>query len=106
MPKSTLVAALYLELGVLPLQFDIEKKQLMFLKHLLKKNESDVKYQYEMNWANFALILRCKYNLPLNDQNIKVMSKAQWRSFVNEKIRFYAFDTLVIQCQLNSKRIT
>ena len=31
------------------------------------------------------------------------MSKDQWRSFINEKIRSYAFDTLVIQCQLNSK---
>ena len=84
----------------------------MSLKHLLEKSESDpalilyqqmVKSQYEMNWANFALNLRCKYNLPLNDQNIKVMSKNQWRSFVDEKIRSYAFDTLVIQCQLNSK---
>ena len=52
------VLALYLELGVLLIQFEIEKKQLMFLKHLLEKNESDpalklyqqmVKYQYEMN---------------------------------------------------------
>ena len=54
-----------------------------------------------MNWANFVLNLLCKYNLPLNEENIKVMSKDQWRSFVNEKIRSYAFDTLVIQ--LNSK---
>ena len=110
-PKSTPVAALYSELGVLPTQFETEKKQL-FLKHLLEKHESDpalklyqqmVKYQYEMNWANFVLNLHCKYNLPLNDQNIKVMSKDQWRSFVNERIRSYAFDTLVTQCQLNSK---
>ena len=111
-PKSTPVAALHLELSVLPIQFEIEKKQLMFLKHLLEKNESGpalklyqqmVKYQYEMNWANFIPNLRCKYNLLLNDQNIKVTSKDQWRSFVNEKIRSYAFDTQVIQCQLNSK---
>ena len=56
-----------------------------------------------MTRANFVLNLRCKYILPLNDQIIKVMSKNQWRSFVNEKIRSYAFGTLVIQCQLNSK---
>ena len=89
MPKSTPVAALYLELGVLPIQFETEKKQLMFLKHLLEKNESDpvlkryqqmIKYQYETNWANFVLNLRCKYNLPLNDQNIKVMNKDQWKN--------------------------
>ena len=112
MPKSTPVAALYLELGILPIQFEIEKKQLMFLKQLLEKNENDpalklyqqmVKYQYEMNWENFVLDLFCKYNILLNDQNIKVMSKDQWRFSSMKKIRSYAFDTLVIQCQLNSK---
>ena len=36
-PKSTPVAAMYLELDVLPVQFEIEKKQLMSLKHLLEK---------------------------------------------------------------------
>ena len=91
-----------MELGVLPIQVEIEKKQLMFLKHLFEKSESNpalklyqqmVKYQFEMNLVNFVL----------NQQNIKVMSKDQWRSFVNEKIRSYAFDTIVIQCQLNSK---
>ena len=75
-------------------------------EHPLEESESDptlklyqhmVKYQYEMNLANFVLNLHCKYNLSLNDQNIKV------KSFVNEKIRSYAFDTLVIQCQLNGK---
>ena len=110
--KSTPVAALYLELGVLPIQFEIKKKQSMFLNHLLEKNESDpalklyqqmVKYQYKMNWTDFVLNLRFKYNLSLNDQNIKVMSKDQWRSFVIENISSYAFDTLVIQCQLNNK---
>ena len=40
-PKSTPVATLYLELCVLPIQFEIEKKQLMFLKHLLEKSASD-----------------------------------------------------------------
>ena len=37
MPKSTPVTALYLELGVLSIQFEIEKKQLMFFKHLLEE---------------------------------------------------------------------
>ena len=50
-----------------------------------------------MNWVNFVLKLRCKYILPLNDQNIKVISKDQWRSLVNEKLRSYAFDTLVVR---------
>ena len=36
-PKSTPVAAVYLEIGVLPIQFETERKQIMFLKHLLEK---------------------------------------------------------------------
>ena len=31
-PKSTPVAAMFLELGILPVQFEIEKRQLLFLK--------------------------------------------------------------------------
>ena len=31
-PKSTPTAALFLELGVLPIQYEIEKRQLVFLK--------------------------------------------------------------------------
>ena len=31
-PKSTPIAALFLELGILPIQFETEKRQLLFLK--------------------------------------------------------------------------
>ena len=31
-PKSTLTAALFLEFGILPIQYEIEKRQLVFLK--------------------------------------------------------------------------
>ena len=31
-PKSTPTAALFLELGILPIQYEIEKRQLIFLK--------------------------------------------------------------------------
>ena len=36
-PKSSSVAALRLELGILPIQFEIEKRQLLFPKVLLEK---------------------------------------------------------------------
>ena len=31
-PKSTPTAALFLDLGILPIQYEIEKKQLLYLK--------------------------------------------------------------------------
>ena len=48
-------------------------------------------------------MLRKRYNLPLNDQNIVNMSKSQWSTFINESIKSYAFDSLAVQCQLGSK---
>ena len=111
-PKSTPVAAMFLELGILPVQFEIEKRQLLFLKRILDKEKGDpvyqvydnmTKYQYENNWAKCVVTLRERYDLPLNDQNIKNMSKFQWKKFVNERIRSFAFDFLLIRCQMNSK---
>ena len=111
-PKSTPVAAMFLELGILPVQFEIEKRQLLFLKRILDKGKGDpvyqvydnmTKYQYENNWAKCVVTLRERYDLPLNDQNIRNMSKFQWKKFVNERIRSFAFDFLLIRCQMNSK---
>ena len=36
-PKSTPVAALYLELRILPVKYELEIKQLLFLKRILDK---------------------------------------------------------------------
>ena len=40
-PKSTPVAALYLELGILPVKYEIEIKQLLFLRRILDKEAND-----------------------------------------------------------------
>ena len=40
-PKSTPIAALFLELGILPIQYEIEKRQLVFLKRILDKENDD-----------------------------------------------------------------
>ena len=68
-PKSTSIAALFLELGILPLQYEIEKRQLVFLKRILDwENDHPIKmsyhemlkYQAERNWANNVHELRGK----------------------------------------------
>ena len=60
-PKSTPTAVLFLDLGILPVQYEIEKKRLLYLKCVLKKNGDDLvqqtycqmlEYQGENNWAN------------------------------------------------------
>ena len=75
-------AALYLELGVLPISFEIELKQLLYLKRILDREYDDpvrmvhyemLKSKEEINWANDVIGLRKKYSLPLRDENIKNM---------------------------------
>ena len=46
-PKGTPTAALYLELGILPIKFEIKIKQLLYLKRILdKKNDDPVQLCY------------------------------------------------------------
>ena len=112
MPKSTPTAALFLDLGILPIQYEIEKKQLLYLKCVLEKNADDpvqqtyyqvLEYQDENNWANHITFLRRKYNLPLNDYNLLSMSKQQWKTFVTDRIKHHAFEHLTGQCGTNRK---
>ena len=94
--KGVPTAALYLELGVLPISFEIELKQLLYLKRALDREYDDpvrmvyyemLKYKEEINWANDVIGLRKKYNLPLSDENIKNMQMNGWKSFVKSVIK-------------------
>ena len=105
-------AALYLELGVLPISFEIELKQLLYLKRILDREYDDpvrmvyhemLKYKEEINWANDVIGLRKKYNLPLSDENIKNMQMNDWKSFVKSVIYKEAFMELQIECSYNKK---
>ena len=45
--KVNTIAALFLELGILPIQYEIEKKQLVFLKRILdRENDDPIKMSY------------------------------------------------------------
>ena len=46
-PKSTPTSALFLELGILPIQYEIQKRQLVFLKRILdRENYDPIKMSY------------------------------------------------------------
>ena len=97
-------AALYLELGILPIKCEIAIRQLLFLKKILDKNENNpvsqvypemIKYEFENNWARNFLNLRVKYSLPLNDENVGLLSKGVWKSMVKKQVKTYAFSQLL-----------
>ena len=111
-PKSTPIAALFLELGILPIQYEIEKRQLVFLKRILDRENDDpikmsyhemLKYQAERNWANNVHELRGKYNLPLNDENVCNLTYATWKKMVHDRVKYVAFASLTEMCSANKK---
>ena len=66
-PRTTPNAALLLELGVWPVQYIIEQRQLLYLKRILDRDNRDtvllavremLKYEFEPNWASDILGLR------------------------------------------------
>ena len=73
LPKRVPIAALYLELGILPVKCEIEMRQILYLKKVLGKKPDDpvllvykemLKFDSEDNWANNLFGLRKLYNLP------------------------------------------
>ena len=67
LPKGAPIAALYLELGILPIKYEIEMRQILCLKKVLGKKLDDpvllahkemLRFDLEDNWANNLLGLR------------------------------------------------
>ena len=72
LPKGAPIAALYLELGILPTKYEIEMRQILYLKKVLGKKPDDpvllaykgmLKFDSQNNWANNLLGLRKLYIL-------------------------------------------
>ena len=111
-PKSTPMSGLFLELGILPVQFVTELRQLSFLKKILDRDQEDpaqriynemVKYPSENNWANNVLDLRRKYNLPQKNNNIANMTWPVWKRMVKNTVKRFAFMTLFEKSIVNKK---
>ena len=112
LPKGAPIAALYLGLGILPIKYEIEMRQILYLKKVLGKKPDDpvllaykemLKFDLEDNWANNLLGLRKLYNLPLNDENVKKMKMEDWKLLVKNTLKRDAFLQLEAQCLANRK---
>ena len=110
--RTTSNAFTFLELGVLPLNYEIDKRRLAFLHHILNLEEEDpvaklyvnqTQLSGEKNWANEIKILRQKYEIPESDDQIKELSKEAFKSKVNKAVINYAFNQLKEECKGKSK---
>ena len=111
-PRSTSNAFTYLELGVVPIEYEIHQRQVVFLHHILNLEEEDpVKQMYynqkllpaEKNWYNNVAKLLETYQLTMDEDQIKCMSKDNFKKIVRKAIRQKAFTTLVEECNGQNK---
>ena len=102
-PRSTCNAITFLELGVVPITYEIHIRKLTFLYHILNMADDDpvllfykVQLQYvsEKNWGNEVEELKQIYNLPTEAEAIRKLSKEEWKSMVKEAVRKRALEVL------------
>ena len=109
-PHSTPNAFVFLEFGVLPVEFIIHIRQLSFLHHVTDLRASDPVYSmfeqqqqlpFEKNWANNTHKLLEKYNIDF--PAACTVSKMKWKDEVKKIVRGFAFRELKNQISTQSK---
>ena len=108
--NSTCNSFLFLELGVLPINFEIDKRRLMYLHRILNLEESDPVYitfqnmasfvkAGEENWWSEVEVALHKYGLPTDLDEIRELKKETFRKMVNEAVEDFAFKELTEECK-------
>ena len=106
-PKSAPTAIVFAELGILPVEFEIYTKKLMFLQHIMKLDKSDpvrkmyneqLKYPSEMNWAMEVKRIKEQMNITIDDEDISAMTKMKWKTQVDKAVKESALKKLNSDC--------
>ena len=102
-PSSVCNSITYLELGVLPAQYEIHIMKLTFLHHILTLEEDDpvqlvyneqLKIPEEKNWANELLKIRSTYKIEETDEEISTLLKDEWKALVSQAVKKVALLSL------------
>ena len=109
-PYSTPNAFVFLEFGVLPVEYLIHIRQLTFLHHVVHLNQDDPVFvmfeqqqqlPFEQNWSSHIFKLLKSYDLRFSD--VKTVSKEKWKSTVKDAVRTVALYHLTQQSASKSK---
>ena len=103
-PTSTSTAFIFLELGVLPIKYEIHQRQLVFLHHVVNLDEDDpVKSLYqqmkrlsgESNWLSDISESAKKYGIIIDEDILLTISKESFKNRVRKGIVKYAEGKLI-----------
>ena len=110
--SSTPNSFVYLELGMLPIQAEIHKRQLMFLHHIVTLPENDPVrsiyfelkcYPMAANWANTIGKLLHMYNLTVDEEQIAKLSRDKWKEEVKKAVEENALKSLLEDARSKKK---
>ena len=109
--KQVANSFLFLELGVLPIKYELHMRQLSFLHHIINLDEIDPVKQVWRNqqalprhrnwWSNIEELME-KYSLIMSEEEIKAMSKEVFKKRVKKAIVHTAFEELTKECKSKS----
>ena len=110
-PLSTTNSFTFLEMGILPVQYVIEIRQLCFLHHITSledndpvkimwKNQKELSSEGEKNWWSGVSSVMQKYGIIEEDTKL---GKAKYKNKVKEAVERVAFENLKMKCISKSK---
>ena len=103
---------IYLELGVLPIKYEIHKRQISFLYHIINLREDDpvkvvwrnqTKLPDHNNWWSGVKSLMNNYGIQFEEEKIKKLSKCTFKNNVRTAVHEKAFKELKKECESKSK---
>ena len=109
--SSTPKSFMFLEMGVLPIEYEIQKR-LVYIHHLLCLPERDpVRELYGQlkcypdadNWVNTVHKLLRKFGLPVEEEVIKDICETTWKEIVKKAVRGFVWKSLTTDCKSKKK---
>ena len=111
-PSSTCNAFTFLELGIMPIKYEIHRRQLSFLHHIISLGGDDPVRKLLNNmkslpgqncwWSNVSKLQK-SYSVEMSDEQISTMTKEAYRRIVNKSVKKVALRNLVRECKEKSK---
>ena len=109
---STANSFTYLELGVLPIKYEIHWRQLIYYHHILSLADDDpvnifwrnmTMLVVEANWWNDVTNSMIKYSILVTEEEAMQMNKDAFKKMINKAVVTVAFEELREECASKSK---
>ena len=109
------IVQLYLEMGIIPARFHIQKMRLLYLKYILEQNEHSLlrkclKLQLEQpsknDWASTCVEDLKKLQIDNTFEEIKLISKNKFKNILKQRIKELALNYLKAKQNIKGKEIT